>query len=56
MVDVAAILKGIRTTPDGGWVLSFEIDASQGNKVVTINELRDQVLYLTISDAKLDTN
>jgi len=50
-------ITGIKTTPDGGWRMTIDFDASQSKTVVKLNDLRDQVLHIAfVNDAEHKSN
>lgn len=47
-LTVPAIFYRAVTTADGGWRISFDVDASNAHKVAIMTALRDELLNLTV--------
>lgn len=48
VIHFKAIFSKATTTIDGGWRVSFDLDAFQGDKATALNEVRDKVLQIAI--------
>lgn len=48
LVSLQALFKSARTTPDGGWNVSFDTHEGMATSVTEIAKLKDQALYIVV--------
>lgn len=46
---LSAVLTAIRTTTDGGWKITFDIDDSQAEKILQLSQFREDLVNLDVS-------
>jgi len=53
---LTAIFQSARTTLDGGWRISFDVDSSQGELIANLVKQKDKQLFLVVSARKDETD
>lgn len=52
-IALNAILNSIRTTPDGGWCVTFDVPQSDVSQVMQLSAMREIALHLAVIPAEL---
>jgi len=53
---LTAIFQSARTTVDGGWRISFDVDESQGEIISQIVKMKEQALHVVVIPKESNLN
>ena len=53
-ITLSAIVSGIRTTADGGWRVTFDVDNSQAQEILILSQLRDDLVHMEIGKPHIE--